>query len=63
MKIGDLVRYIEVWPHREELGIILDGPRPSPPSSSATSYKVYWIVEKKIGWWDHFRLEVINEIR
>ena len=63
MKVGDMVRYIEIWPHKEELGIILDGPRRGARVGAPTSYKVYWVIEKKTGWWDHHRLELVNEIR
>jgi hypothetical protein len=60
VKVGDLVRYIDYsHVHDEQIGIILDGPRRGARVAAPTAYKVYWVVEKKIGWWDHFRLEKI----
>ena len=67
MKIGDLVQYIEndmggaVKVEGQE-GLIIDGPQTVARSAfTRTRWQVYWVYCNKIGWWDEFRLEVINE--
>ncbi len=67
MKVGDLVHCIEGWPKRVEgqEGLIISGPR-IPRFRSATGlrqWEVLWTYCNKVGYWDEFRLEVIDEAR
>jgi hypothetical protein len=66
MKIGDLVMYIEgdmggSGPVEGHEGLILDGPHPA--SDGVNRWEIFWMYCNKTGWWDEFRLEVIDETR
>jgi len=69
VKIGDLVAYVEAdmggsVPIVGRAGLILSGPRrDSDRHPPGRRWEVYWMYCNKIGWWDEFRLEVINESR
>lgn len=67
MKIGDLVSYVEndmggslTYPGQE--GLVIGGPR-ALLEDGRRHWEVYWMYCNKIGWWDEFRLEVVNECR
>ena len=65
MKVGDLVRYSEIHqdPGLKEIfksGLVLEGPR---KASVGLQYRVWWPYQNKTGWWDEFRLDVINAHR
>ena len=64
MKVGDLVHYIEGWPKRVEghEGLIISGPR-FPQAGGLRQWEVLWAYCNKVGYWDEFRLEVIDESR
>ena len=74
MKVGDLVEYIEndmggaVTIEGQE-GLIIGGPRKCLTGAGWYQWQVFWMTQcnsdgsNKIGWWDEFRLEVINEAR
>ena len=55
MKVGDLVRYIEVS-DGGDLGLIMEAARHGQPS-----YKIWWTALNKTGWWDSHRLELVSE--
>tara|TARA_Y100000310_G_C20209156_1_gene590499 strand:+ start:117 stop:320 length:204 start_codon:yes stop_codon:yes gene_type:complete len=67
MKIGDLVMYIESdmggsGPMDGHEGLVLDGPREHAAGGPA-SWEIFWMYCNKTGWWDEYRLEVIDEAR
>ena len=69
MKIGDLVEYIEndmggaVKVEGQE-GLIIGGPQTLAGGDGAWNrWQVFWMYCNKIGWWDEFRMEVIDEGR
>ncbi len=71
MKIGDLVTYIESdmggsVPVDGHEGLIIGGPRVNGEWSAYREYRsweVFWMYCNKIGWWEEFRMEVIDEGR
>jgi len=68
MKIGDLVEYIEndmggsVKVEGQE-GLIIGGPQTLSGRETWNRWQVYWMYCNKIGWWDEFRMDVIDETR
>lgn len=74
MKVGDLVEYIEndmggVVKYPGQEGLIIGGPDRSIGYSPQNRWQVLWLNQhdsngnSKVGWWDEFRLEVIDEKR
>ena len=72
MKVGDLVMYIEgdmggVMTVEGQEGLIIGGPREQIESGRLRTrtrrWEVFWMYCNKTGWWDEFRLEVIDEAR
>jgi len=66
MKVGDLVEYIEndmggVVKHPGQEGLIIGGPDRSIGYAPRNRWQVFWMYCNKTGWWDEYRLEVINE--
>jgi hypothetical protein len=69
MKVGDLVIYVEndmggATTVEGQEGLIIGGPREKAEWSAHQEYRsweVFWMYCNKTGWWDEFRLEVINE--
>jgi len=72
MKVGDLVEYIEndmggVVKYPGQEGLVLSGPGRA--LYGGNQWEVLWLNQRdsdgnsKVGWWDEFRLEVINETR
>jgi hypothetical protein len=67
MKVGDMVHYVEQrMVEIEFIGIIVDGPD---YRGDEATYKVWWTNQHnsdgsaKMGWWQYWRLRVINESR
>ena len=67
MKVGDLVVFSEgytlkgddLWNEPQcPRGIVIEG-----PMTFLNGVRVYWMLERKSGWWDQERLSVINESR
>jgi hypothetical protein len=65
MKLGDMVYYVEQrMVEIHFIGIIVDGPD---HRGGEATYKVWWTNQRnddgsaKMGWWQHWRLRVINE--
>jgi|TARA_Y100000310_G_C20558072_1_gene751578 hypothetical protein len=68
MKIGDLVRYNEhdmggSGPVEGQEGLIIGGPKTSTGPFNGKRWQVFWMYCNKIGWWDEFRMGVIDEAR
>jgi len=68
MKVGDLVNYVEsdmggTMPLAAgQEGLIIAGPREQ-TGPDCRRWEVFWMYCNKTGWWDEFRLEVIDEAR
>jgi hypothetical protein len=67
MKVGDLVEYIEIDMGgavnvNGQEGLIIGGPREQ-TEWGRRRWEVFWMYCDKTGWWDEYRLEVIDEAR
>ena len=65
MKVGDLVEYIEndmggAVTVKGQEGLIIGGPRKCLTGAGWNQWEIFWRYCNKIGWWDEFRLEVID---
>jgi hypothetical protein len=67
MKVGDLVRYTGptngvLGRGSQHIGVIIDMTA-AHGERVHKSFYVWWVTLHRFGWWDDFRLKVVNEDR